>query len=101
VILTNSNPTKAHREEGRMLAHQAKRKFIIVYFNRPENVLVKRIHQTKRPTHSPAHFADFLINRQSVLFQAPIEKEADIFFEINDEISRKKAMTGILKLLKK
>ena len=84
-----------------MLAHQAKRKFIIVYLNRPEDVLVKRIYTTKRPRYSQAHFEDFLVNKQSTFFQAPDKKEADIFFEIHDETSRKKTIVEILKLLKK
>jgi len=75
----------------------------MIYFNRPENILLDRIKTSTRSkiclTHSK-NFKDLLINKQKKLFEQPHPKEADLFFEINDDKSRKKVQKEIITLLK-
>lgn len=104
VISTAANSNKKIRNRGRSLAHKAGRKLIIIYFNRPEHILLERIKKSTRSkiclTHSK-NFKDLLLNKQKKVFEHPSPKEADIFFEINDDQSRKKVQKEIIALLKK
>jgi thymidylate kinase len=75
----------------------------MIYFNRPESVLLDRIEKTKRDKlclSRSKDFKDLLINRQNKIFEEPSCKEADLFFEINDEKSLKETESKILKLIK-
>ncbi|MCX6822731.1 MAG: AAA family ATPase [candidate division SR1 bacterium] len=103
VVLTNANSTKAIRKEASGVAHKARRKTIMVYFNWPLEILLDRIHTTSRSKKcltKSANFKDLLLNRQSACFEAPSPKEADIFLEITDDKSWKDAQKTILALLK-
>lgn len=104
IISTAANSNKKIRRRGRSLTHRAWRKLIMIYFNRPENILLDRIKKSTRSkiclTHSK-DFKDLLINKQKKLFEHPSPKEADIFFEINDDQSRRKVQKEIISLLKK
>jgi len=103
VISTAANSNKGIRKRARILSHKEWRKIIMVYFNRPEKILLDRIANSGRSklclTHSK-DFKDLLLNRQSKIFEIPNPKEADIFFEINDDKSWKAVQSKILKLLK-
>ena len=76
----------------------------MIYFNRPENILLERIKKSTRSkvclTHSK-DFNDLLTNKQKKLFEQPSSKEADLFFEINDDQSRKKVQKEIIALVNK
>ena len=104
IIFTNANTLKKLRKEFCDLTHKEGKKIIMIYFNRPENVLLKRIEQSKRSkiclTRS-TDFQDLLLNRQSKIFETPSPKEADIFFEINNDQSRKKVQIEIITLVNK
>lgn len=104
IISTAANSNKKIRSRGRSLAHRAWRKLIMIYFNRPENILLERIKKSTRSkvclTHSK-DFKDLLINKQKKLFEHPNPKEADLFFEINDDQSRKKVQKEIITLFKR
>ncbi|MFZ2150981.1 MAG: AAA family ATPase [Candidatus Absconditicoccaceae bacterium] len=101
IISTAANSNKGIRRRARILTHRAGRKLIMVYFNRPEKVLLNRIASSSRSklclTHSK-DFKDLLLNRQSKVFEIPDSKEADVFFEINDDKSWKDVQLKILKL---
>ena len=76
----------------------------MIYFNRPENILLERIKKSTRSKICLTQSQDFknlLTNKQKKLFEYPSPKEADIFFEINDDQSRKKVQEEIITLLKK
>jgi shikimate kinase len=102
IIFTNANTLKKLRKKFCTLAHKEGKKNIIIYFNRPEKVLLERIEKSKRSkiclTRS-TDFQDLLLNRQSKIFEIPNPKEADIFIEITDDKSWKEAQKTILKLI--
>ena len=104
IVSTAANSNKRIRGRGRLLAHRAWRKLIMIYFNRPENILLERIKKSTRSkvclTHSK-DFNDLLTNKQKKLFEQPSSKEADLFFEINDDQSRKKVQKEIIALVNK
>lgn len=75
---------------------------ILVYFDIPEEELIKRIHHTKRNTSimrgDLSSFRDVL-NTQSVM-DAPLEDEADILFRVTHERELEDAIAAIVKLAK-
>ena len=76
----------------------------MVYFNWPQDILLYRIDATSRSKKcltKSADFRDLLLNRQSVCFEVPSKKEADIFLEITDDTSWKEAQNKIITLIKK
>lgn len=103
IISTAANSNKKIRSRGRLLAHRAGRKLIMISFNRPEHILLERITTSTRSKiclSKSEDFKDLLINKQKKLFESPSPKEADIFFEINDDQSRKKVQKEIISLIK-
>ena len=103
IISTSSNSKEVLRHQTRSLAERAGRKFIIIYFNLPEKVLLNRIKHSNRSKNCliySKNFTDLLVNRQTKHFEAPKAKEADFFFEINNDKSRKNVKLKILKLLR-
>lgn len=104
IVFTSANSTKTLRSKASNLVHKAWKKIVMVYFNWPENILLDRIAHSGRSklclTHSK-DFKDLLLNRQSKIFEAPNTKEADIFFEINDDKSWKEVQSKILKIIQK
>ncbi|MFA6255888.1 MAG: AAA family ATPase [Candidatus Absconditabacterales bacterium] len=104
IILTNANSTKAIRKHAGIRAHKAGRKIIMIYFNRPQEVLLQRIqisNRSKKCLTKSKDFTDLLLNRQSKIFESPSTKEADIFFEITDDSSRKEVQKKVIYLLSK
>ncbi len=103
IILTNANTTKIIRKEIRTIAKEHKRKVIMIYFNRPEKILLNRITTTQRSKiclTKSRDFRDLLLNKQSKIFETPSEKEADIFFEIQSNKARKSIQKEIIDLIK-
>ena len=102
IIFTNANTLKKLRKKFCDLSHKEGKKNIIIYFNRPEKVLLERIEKSKRSkiclTRS-TDFQDLLLNRQSKIFEIPKPKEADIFLEIDSDTSWKEAQKIILQLI--
>lgn len=103
IVFTNVNSLKILRSAACKLAHKYGKRVIMVYFNRPEKILLDRIKNSNRSkiclTRSK-DFTDLLLNRQSKVFEPPTSKEADLFFEIKDEQSLKETKSKILKLIK-
>jgi shikimate kinase len=76
----------------------------MIYFNRPQEVLLQRIqisNRSKKCLTKSKDFTDLLLNRQSKIFESPSTKEADIFFEITDDSSRKEVQKKVIYLLSK
>lgn len=102
IISTSANSTKKIRLEVKRIAKKYGRKFIIIYFNLPEVLLLNRIKESKRSKKCLYHsknFVDLLINKQSQRFECPVKSEADYFFEITDDISGKKVFQEVLKII--
>ena len=102
VILTNANSTQAIRKEACSIAHQAGRKVIMIYFNRPEETLLQRIDGTQRSKKcltKSVDFKDLLLKRQRNCFEAANKKESDIFFEITSDSTWKTTQKAIIQLI--
>lgn len=103
LISTASNSSKKIRTKCRRLTHSWGRKLILVYFNLDEKILLDRIKISGRWKWKTSHikeFTDLLLNKQKTLFETPTPKEADYFFEINDQKSYKEVMNQIIILIK-
>ena len=104
IIFTNANTLKKLRKKFCTLAHKERKKIIMIYFNRPEKVLLERIKKSKRSkiclTRS-TDFQDLLINRQSKIFEKPSEKEADMFIEINNTEDWNTAQKTITRMIER
>ena len=103
VILSNANAYKMYRDEVCAFAHQEKRKIVMIYFNLPEDILLQRISTTDHSMSCLSEsksFEDLLLHKQAT-FEPPSRKEADIFFEINDDKSRKAVQKAIIALINK
>lgn len=88
IILSNSNSIKKARAQVIKLIRSYGTKVIMVYFNIPEEVLLKRIKKAGRSTavlNSSKNFRELLTKKQRVIFEAPNKDEADYFFEIKRE----------------
>ena len=104
ILFTSANVLKKLRNEFCSFARKAKKKIIMVYFNWPEEILIKRVETTIRSKaclSRSSDFKDLLVNRQSKIFEAPDKKEADIFLEITDDKSWEEAQKKILSLVNK
>ena len=102
VISTSANSTKKLRESLKNLAEKNDRKVIMIYFNLPEKILLKRIDKSKRSKNCLYHskdFRDLLLNKQSIKFEEADKNEADYFFEINKSADYKKVFEKVLKII--
>jgi thymidylate kinase len=80
------------------------RELIIIYFNIPEDVLLERIKMSGRSKKCLYHskdFVDLLVNKQKQRFEEPNKKEADYFFEVNNDSSSIDVFNKVLNLIKK
>jgi predicted kinase len=78
IIFTSANSLKKLRRDVCNLAHKENKKVIMVYFNRPEEILLERIENNKRSkiclTRS-IDFQDLLLNRQKKYLRIHIAKK--------------------------
>jgi len=103
IISTSANSKKGIRGRIIKMAEESGRKVILVYFNLPDEVLLKRIEKGRESSRSLApskEFKDFLINKQSQQFEVPRKKEAGYYFEITDNASYKRVFEEVSRLFK-
>jgi adenylate kinase family enzyme len=100
-ILTNSNRHKAMRDQIRKIVKKSKAKLIIVDFDLPTDLLLKRIDQAKKSTSVLTYsknFKEVLLKTQSV-HDFPTEPEADFLFRVKQASDLKAIEGNIIRLI--
>jgi predicted kinase len=101
ILLSNSNIYDRGRKLIFKLAKKYKYKIIGVYFNFPEEFLIKRINKSKRTIKILRVSKDFneLIVNQRTRMQIPSAKDFDQFYEIRSEKDLTKIKTNLIKII--
>jgi predicted kinase len=102
IILSNSNLWKKGRDRVFKMCKKFNYNVIGVYFDFPEEFLVKRIDKSSRTKSILSTSKDFhdLIIRQRARVQPPNHRDFDQFFTIKSEKDLKITLVKLLKILK-
>lgn len=101
IILSNSNMYKSGRKLIFNLAKKFGYKIIGVYFDFPEDFLLKRIKESKRTTkilRVSKNFNDLIINQRTRM-EIPTSKEFDLFYVIKPENDFDKIKNNLIEII--
>ncbi len=101
IILSNSNMYKSGRKLIFNLAKKFGYKIIGVYFDFPEDFLLKRIKKSKRTTkilRVSKNFNDLIINQRTRM-EIPTSKEFDLFYVIKSENDFDKIKNNLIEII--